>query len=59
MTPADWLAAATADIEKRQLVELRPILDSLAHGMTTLRAADWNDDASGRGQSRANDDDDR
>ena len=40
MTPAEWLACATADIEKRNLPELRPILESLAQAVMTLRASD-------------------
>lgn len=46
MTIADWLAAATADAEKRGLKELVPMLEGLVQATERLRAADWNDDAS-------------
>ena len=42
-----WLKAAIADAEKRGLPELKPILEGLAKSTATLRAADFNDDASG------------
>jgi hypothetical protein len=51
MTSESWLQAATADAEKRGLPELKPILDTLARATAALRAADFNDDASGRPQS--------
>lgn len=47
MTVAEWLAAARADVERRGLPELGPILESLAKATDALRAADWNDDAAG------------
>jgi hypothetical protein len=43
MTIADWLAAAKADVEKRGLKELAPMLEGLAQATERLRAADWND----------------
>ncbi len=43
MTIAEWLAAATADAEKRGLPELIPMLEGLAQATERLRAADWND----------------
>jgi len=43
-----WLQAAIADAERRGLPELKPILEGLARTTTALRAADFNDDASGR-----------
>ena len=48
MTIESWLKAAIADAEKRGLPELKPILEALARSTQTLRAADFNDDASGR-----------
>jgi hypothetical protein len=45
MTIGEWLAAAKADAEKRELPELIPMLDGLAQATERLRAADWNDDA--------------
>ena len=47
MTIDAWLKAAIADAEKRGLPELTPILEGLAQSTKTLRAADFNDDASG------------
>lgn len=51
MTIESWLQAAIADAEKRGLPELKPILEGLARSTTALRAADFNDDASGNLQS--------
>ena len=42
-----WLQAAIVDAERRGLPELKPILEALARATTALRAADFNDDASG------------
>ena len=53
MTIESWLQAAIADAEKRGLPELKPILETLARATKALRAADFNDDASGRPQSAA------
>jgi hypothetical protein len=47
MTLDDWLAAAVADAERRGLPELKPLLEALARATAALRAADFNDDASG------------
>ena len=47
MTIESWLQAAIADAEKRGLPELKPILEGLARSTQALRAADFNDDASG------------
>jgi hypothetical protein len=46
MTIAEWLEAAKADAEKRELPELIPLLEGLAQATERLRAGDWNDDAS-------------
>jgi hypothetical protein len=35
-----WVAAAVADAEKRELPELKPLLESLAKSTEALRAAD-------------------
>jgi hypothetical protein len=43
MTVERWLAAAEADVEKRGLPELKPLLQGLAQSMRALRAGDWND----------------
>jgi hypothetical protein len=48
---AFWLQAAVADAERRGLPELKPILETLARTTAALRAADFNDDASGSPQS--------
>jgi hypothetical protein len=53
MTIDSWLQAAIADAAKRGLPELKPILETLAKATTALRAADFNDDASGSLQSAA------
>jgi hypothetical protein len=47
MTIDAWLQAAIADAERRGLPELKPILETLAHATRALRAADFNDHASG------------
>jgi hypothetical protein len=47
MTPEDWLEGARIDAERRRLPDLRPALEGLARAAGVLRAADWNDDASG------------
>ena len=43
MTIVEWLDAAKADVEKRGLPELVPMLEGLAQATARLRAADWND----------------
>jgi hypothetical protein len=42
MTVHDWLELARQDAEKRQLPELRPLLEALARSTSVLREADWN-----------------
>ena len=42
-----WLEDAIADAERRGLPELRPLLETLAQATTALRAADFDEDASG------------
>jgi hypothetical protein len=46
MTIDAWLQAAIADAERRGLPDLKPILETLAKAIATVRAADFNDDAS-------------
>ena len=54
ITPLDaWLEAAIADAERRGLPGLRPLLEDLAHATRALRAADFNEIATGIGQSSA------
>jgi hypothetical protein len=47
MTIDAWLTAATADAERRGLPELKTMLETLARATRALRAADFNDHASG------------
>jgi hypothetical protein len=47
MTIDAWLQAAVADAERRGLADLKPILETLARATTTLRAADFNEQAQG------------
>ena len=44
MTVQAWLDDAIQDAERRDLPALRPLLETLAEAISTLRAADWNDD---------------
>jgi hypothetical protein len=53
MTIESWLQAAIADAERRGLPELKPLLDALARSTRALRAADFNDEASGHRSSVA------
>lgn len=58
MTPRDgtlegWLKAALADADRRGLPELKAALETLAKATGALRAADFNDDASGPGRQRS------
>jgi hypothetical protein len=48
MTVKAWLAEAHREAERKALPELKSIFDGLAQAMTTLRVADWNEDASGQ-----------
>lgn len=52
MTIRDWLEASTHDAERRGLHALVPLLQTLARATAALRAADWNDDASGADPKR-------
>ena len=51
MTLTEWLACAVRDAERRNLTELKPILEALARATASLREAAWNGDASGRRES--------
>ena len=48
MTIEQWLEDAKMDAYRRQLPDLAELLENLAKSTAALRAADWNDDASGR-----------
>ena len=43
----DWLVAAKPDADRRDLSELKPLLDALADATRALRAASWNRRAAG------------
>jgi hypothetical protein len=45
MTIDTWLQNAIADAERRGLLELKPILETLAKAVNAVRAADFNDGA--------------
>jgi hypothetical protein len=47
MTIESWLDAALADVERRGLTALKPLLESLARTTRALREADFNADARG------------
>lgn len=51
MTVEQWLADACADADARKIPELKPMLTALAQATRALRAADWNDDAAGAGET--------
>ena len=48
MTVDQWLQSALADADRRGLPAIKPVLEALARASQALRAADFNDDASGR-----------
>jgi hypothetical protein len=45
MTIDVWLAMALADSERRNLPDLKPLLEALARSLVALRSADFNDRA--------------
>jgi hypothetical protein len=55
MTLEQWLEDGRMDAFRRQLPELATLLEGLAKSTAALRAADWNDDASGRREGRDED----
>ncbi len=48
MTIEQWLEDARMDAFRRQLPDLAALLEGLAKSTAVLRAADWNEDATGR-----------
>ncbi|HLG57461.1 MAG TPA: hypothetical protein VI485_19120 [Vicinamibacterales bacterium] len=46
MTLQEWLENALRDADRREMPELRPLLEGLAKATAALRAADWNIDMS-------------
>ncbi len=50
-TVEQWLREAVADAERRGLPDLKPLLENLAQSTAVLRAANWNEDASGAGEN--------
>ena len=55
MTVESWLASALADADRRNLPELKPLLESLAGAMRVLRSAHLNDRADERPYKLADD----
>ena len=53
MKVQSWLETALADAEARGLVDLKPLLRTLADATTLLRRADWNEDAERGGEQDA------
>ena len=53
MTIEQWLEWAVADAERRKLPNLKPLLEAFAQSLRALRNADFNDDADGTGNRRA------
>jgi len=47
MMVSKWLEQALDDANRRGLAALMPLLEALARSTEALRAADWNDDATG------------
>ena len=47
MTPDEWLVAAKRDADRRDLPELKPLLDMLADATRVLRDAGWSRHAAG------------
>lgn len=47
MTLEQWLEDGKSDAHRRKLPELADLLETLSRATAALRAADWNDDASG------------
>lgn len=47
MTIEQWLEDAKSDAYRRKMPDLAGLLDGLGRATAALRAADWNDDASG------------
>ncbi len=47
MTIEQWLEDGKSDAYRRKLPQLADLLETLARSTAALRAADWNDDATG------------
>jgi hypothetical protein len=47
MTVEAWLDAVLADLDRRQLPEMRPLIQALAQATRSLRAAEFNCDPVG------------
>jgi hypothetical protein len=47
MTIKVWLDNAMQDADRRGLPALKPLLEGLARATSSLRVAEWNEDASG------------
>lgn len=58
MTLQDWLRAAQADAERRGLVDLKPLLETLAQATAALREAEFENEETPPSASRQNDRDD-
>lgn len=48
MTLAEWCACASADLKRRNLPDMLPIVEALMRATAVLRDATWNADATGR-----------
>jgi hypothetical protein len=48
VTIETWLQTAIAEAERRGRPDLKPLLETLAQAMRTLRAADFNEHPAGR-----------
>jgi hypothetical protein len=48
VTVTNWLASAVADAARAGIPQLKASLETLARATEALRAASWNDDASGK-----------
>ena len=55
MTIEHWLQAALADADRRNLPELKPLLEALARSTTALREANVMDDLTGRAAAQSSD----
>lgn len=58
MTVQQWLRAAVADAERRGLVDLKPLLETLAQATAALREAEFEHDETPPSASRQNAGDD-
>jgi hypothetical protein len=56
MTVDTWLDLAKRDADRRDLPELKPLLEMLARATSALRSTEWNADASGADDRQPEDD---